>query len=218
VTRVAVVGAGISGLAAALLLARSGHDVVVCERDPVPPPTDPDDTWTSWPRPGTPQARLGHSLLPGFHRILEQRLGDVLERILASGAVLRDQGTGIPAGARLPEDDELALIMARRPVLEAAMSHCAVSERRIDVRRGCAVTGLLAEPAPPGGVPTVTGVRTKDGPVEADVVIVCGGRNVPVLRWFAEIGAAVPEEAEGCGFACYTRYFRQRMPAPAAGT
>ena len=72
--RVVIIGAGIAGLSSALLLARAGHDVVVCERDPAEPPADAESAWSAWPRPGTPQARLGHSFLPGFRRLLASRL------------------------------------------------------------------------------------------------------------------------------------------------
>ena len=34
--RITVLGAGVCGLAAAMLLARDGHDVTVLERDPAP--------------------------------------------------------------------------------------------------------------------------------------------------------------------------------------
>ena len=70
--RFVIVGAGIGGLVTALMLGREGHEVVVCERDASPVPVDADDMWSSWSRPGTPQARLGHTFLAGFRRMLER--------------------------------------------------------------------------------------------------------------------------------------------------
>lgn len=42
--RIVVVGGGIVGLGASLMLARDGHQVTVLERDPAPPP-DPEGAW-----------------------------------------------------------------------------------------------------------------------------------------------------------------------------
>ena len=42
--RVVVIGSGVVGSCAALMLARDGHDVTMLERDPAPPP-DPLEAW-----------------------------------------------------------------------------------------------------------------------------------------------------------------------------
>src|SRR5262245_22967102 len=58
--RILVLGAGICGLATAMLLARDGHDVVVLERDAEPTRPTPDEAWTSWSRGGVAQFRQPH--------------------------------------------------------------------------------------------------------------------------------------------------------------
>ena len=45
--RIVVAGSGICGMAAALMLARDGHEVTVIDRDPAPPPDDIEEAWTS---------------------------------------------------------------------------------------------------------------------------------------------------------------------------
>jgi 2-polyprenyl-6-methoxyphenol hydroxylase-like FAD-dependent oxidoreductase len=218
-SRVVIVGAGIGGLTSAILLARAGHEVGVYERDPAPTPADPEAAWTGWHRPGTPQARLGHLFLPGFHRLMRHRLDDVRQRVLDAGASLLDQAADLPGAERLPEDSDLTGIMARRPIFEAVLAACADAEPGVEIVRGCPVTGLLAASGNRSSdLPTVIGVRTGAESIAADVVIVCGGRTAPLVRWLAELGMPLPEEAEASGFACYTRYFRRRSDAAVGGT
>jgi len=126
--RIAIAGGGIGGLTSALLLARAGHDVVVCERDEAPTPAGAEEAWAAWPRPGTPQARLGHAFLPGFRRLLNERLGDVLEEVL-SAAPLSDAAADIPGGRRQPGDADMTLILARRPVLESVLRNVDIIAR-----------------------------------------------------------------------------------------
>ena len=92
--RFVIVGAGIGGLVTALMLGRAGHEVVVCERDASPVPADAEEMWSSWPRPGTPQARLGHTFLAGFRRMLEARLPDVIDDVLSVGGSALGSGVG----------------------------------------------------------------------------------------------------------------------------
>ncbi|HEV8452778.1 MAG TPA: NAD(P)-binding protein [Gaiellales bacterium] len=207
--RVVIVGGGIGGLCTALLLGREGHEVTVCECDPAPVPASPDEAWSRWPRPGTPQARLGHSFLAGFRSQMRERLPDVLELVLGNGAPQSDVAKNMPGEDRRAEDAELGLVLVRRPVLEAALRRAVEAEPTVRMLAGRRVRGLLAEPVSRSGVPRVSGVDTAAGSIQADTVVVAGGRAVPVGRWFGAIGADAPsEQAEGCGSACYTRYFR----------
>jgi 2-polyprenyl-6-methoxyphenol hydroxylase-like FAD-dependent oxidoreductase len=207
---VVIVGAGIGGLATALLLGREGRDVVVCERDPAPVPASTEQMWSGWKRPGIPQAPLGHTFLPGFRRLLTERAPDVVERLYAAGAPLVDYAKDMPGAERRPQDAELQAIMCRRAVLEGILRQTVAAEPTVEIRPGCDVVGLVAEPSAMAGVPRVVGVRTGDrGAIAADTVVVAGGRLAPVPRWLEAIGAHAPGEfSEGCGFVTFTRFFR----------
>ena len=119
----------------------------------------------------------------------------------------------MPGDERLPEDGEMTAIMCRRPVLEGILRQAVQAEPTVQLRCGCDVVGLVAEPSLIPGVPKVVGVRTREeGSIAARTVVIAGGRRVPVRRWFQEIGASAPvEQSEGCGFVCYTRFFRVRL-------
>src|SRR5438874_1879100 len=83
--RVAIVGAGISGLGAALLLAHDGHDVVVLERDATPLPLTPHEAF-EWNRRGAPQVRHSHAFLARGRNLIRDRLPDVRTALLEAGA------------------------------------------------------------------------------------------------------------------------------------
>ncbi len=205
--RIAVVGAGIGGLTSALFLARDGHAVTVCEQDLAPPAGGIDELWSDWPRPGVPHGRLGHGFLPGFCSELGRRAPDVLDEIFRSGVPTIDAMAGAPEGAAEPDDGEVVIAMARRPVLEGILRRAVEAEPGVTVRSGCVLAGLAAEPGRP---PRVTGVHTADGELlPADVVVMAGGRRLPLAKWLRAIGAEPPEEvSEGCGQLWYTRYNR----------
>jgi glycine/D-amino acid oxidase-like deaminating enzyme len=63
--RIVVVGGGIVGLGASVMLARDGHDVTVLERDAALPP-DPRAAWDGWERRGVNQFRLLHFFMPRY--------------------------------------------------------------------------------------------------------------------------------------------------------
>src|SRR5919108_2405857 len=83
--RIAIVGAGVAGLGAALALARGGHDVVLLERDATPLPDTPDEAF-GWKRRGAPQVRHSHAFLARMRNLLRDRLPDVRDELLGAGA------------------------------------------------------------------------------------------------------------------------------------
>jgi 2-polyprenyl-6-methoxyphenol hydroxylase-like FAD-dependent oxidoreductase len=66
--RILVLGGGVCGLVAALMLARDGHEVTLLERDPQPVPDSVDAAWETWQRRGVAQFHQAHFLLAGAHR------------------------------------------------------------------------------------------------------------------------------------------------------
>ena len=120
---VVVLGAGICGLATALLLHRDGHAVTVLERDPAPVPDSPEDAWERWRRPGVGQFRQAHYLLPRGSGILGAELPDVRDALLAAGAVSFDSLTQTPPTVTVPDrrpgDEAFVTVTGRRQGMRA---------------------------------------------------------------------------------------------------
>ena len=95
--KVIVLGAGVCGLASAMMLARDGHGVTVLERDPAPVPETPEAAWERWERRGVAQFRRAHILVARGRHVLDAELPDV-------------------------RDDELVMLTARRPVVEQVVA------------------------------------------------------------------------------------------------
>src|SRR5262249_58061579 len=105
-----IVGGGPSGLLAAILRGRQGHTVTVVERDQPPPSAGPEAVFHHWSRRGVPQARQPHLFLGRAVRVLRDEAPDILDEVLASGAlrVPIDLGEGpgdaVVCSRRLPFD------------------------------------------------------------------------------------------------------------------
>ena len=201
-----ILGAGPAGLCTAMLLQRDGHQVTVLERDPAPPADRP---WEAWRRPGVSQFRLPHYLLPRWWAELRAELPEAAEAVLAAGATPFNPLLALPAevrGEARPGDAVFDTVTARRPVVEAALATAAASAG-VTVRRGVRVTGVRTDGRTP--VPRVTGVTTATGPVDADLVVDCGGRRSGLPGWLVAAGGRPPaEERADSGFVYYGRHFR----------
>ena len=211
---IVVIGAGVGGTAAALMLARDGHSVTLLDRDAGPLPSGVDEAWESWNRRGVGQFRMPHILLNRGMSILCEELPDVAARLRMAGGLRFNTLDGVltssGAPGREPEDDRFDLVTGRRSSFEWVLAVTAEIEASVAVRRGAAVEGLVAGPAVGTGIPHVVGVRLEGGEeIGADLVVDATGRNAPTLRWLAELGAAAPVEVlEDSGFAYYGRFYR----------
>lgn len=210
--RIIVVGGGIVGLGASLMLARDGHQVTVLERDPALPP-DPDGAWERWERRGVNQFRLLHFFQPRYREVMDANAPDVVAALVDAGALvvnpLRDAPVEVTGGFR-EGDERHDAVTARRPVAEAAIARVVAATDNLEVRRGVSVVGLLTGDATAAGVPHVVGVRTDGGEdVLADLVVDAAGRRSTLPTWLTDIGAQPPvEERADCGFVYYGRHFR----------
>jgi 2-polyprenyl-6-methoxyphenol hydroxylase-like FAD-dependent oxidoreductase len=202
---VAVLGAGVSGLSAALALARSGHRVALIERDEVVVGDALDSV--DWPRAGIPHFLQAHAFTSRGRCELRAQFPDVFQALLDAGADDIDLRPKLRGGP-MAGDEDLAILGVRRPLIEWALRRAVVAEPGIRVESGVRVLGLDANP---GDVPRVTGVQTTNGPIRADIVVDAMGRRSPVQSWIEALGARpMVEESSDCGVIYYTRYYRVR--------
>lgn len=210
---IVVAGGGMCGMASALMLADDGHAVTVIERDPAPPPPDPDAAF-GWERRSVAQFGLAHWLHARGRRILAEQLPNVHERLADNGGHRFNLVTYLlsmqPGAEATSDDDRFEVLTARRSTLEWVVATVADEHPGVTVRRGDAIAGFTSGASLVDGVPHVTGVRLKSGEeIPADLVVDATGRRSPTLNWLADIGAEPPvEHAEDSGFAYYGRYFR----------
>ncbi|MBV8947426.1 MAG: FAD-binding protein [Solirubrobacterales bacterium] len=215
--RIIVLGAGVCGLAAGILLRRDGHEVIVLERDADGVPASIDEAWERWARDGVAQFRQPHYLHSRVRIVLEETLPDVATALAAAGATRFNPVQLMPPfiADRLPRDgdERFETITARRPVLEQVLVQVARAEPGLELRNDVVVRELLATDYE--GIPHVHGIRTEAGDeLRADLVVDATGRRSVLPRWLEAAGAApVYEEIEDSGFIYYTRFFRSRNGA-----
>ena len=225
-----VIGGSVAGLLAARTLAPYFERVTVLERDPMPEPGDF--------RPGTPQSRHAHTLLPEGQVLYEQLFPGLTEELLAGGAVSVDPNTDmilyIDGTWRPPKNPGVGRrVNFSRPFFESVLRERVMAYPNVVVMPGEEVMGLTANDA------RVTGVLLRrrrlmgEGvePFPADLVVDASGRGSQAPRWLAELGFPRPGEtvfSTRTGYA--TRLYHPRSgfapgwkimyirPRPPAGT
>ena len=204
-----ILGGGLCGLSAGLMLARDGHRVTVLERDGAPIPSDPAAAWERWARPGVTQFRQAHFMQPRGRQVLDAELPDVRQALADAGALRFDPLAVMPPTItdRAPRegDERFVTWTARRSTIEHVVTRAASDQDGLEVRRGVSVAAL--EPRA-GGAPVV---RTDEGErLTGELVVDAMGRGSALPRL---LGAdRVRERTDDGGFLYYTRYFRGEQP------
>ena len=205
--RIAVVGAGIAGLATALALGRRGLQVIVVERDDTPMPESPDDAF-AWDRRGAPQVRHSHALLARLRNLLVEHYPDVHRDLLAAGATEMRFGDDLPPTMtgfeRQPGDDQLVMIAARRTTFEWVLRRSVMDDDHVEILTGHGVSGLLGHHGRAAGVILDDGTE-----IAADLVVLASGRRIAIDEWFDGIGAnRVEETVDDTGIVYFSRFYR----------
>jgi 2-polyprenyl-6-methoxyphenol hydroxylase-like FAD-dependent oxidoreductase len=196
--KLVVAGGGVAGLAAALAVARAGHDAVVVERDPIRAGPSPFSAFEV-ERRGIPHYLQPHAFLPRGRRLLAEWAPDVLDTLLDVGADPQDLAAKLH-GPRQPGDEHLVYLWVRRPIIEWALRRAVAAEPAIELRAGSRVTGLLTRRDRP---PRAAGVTLDDGdPVHGDLVVDALGRYRCPPGWPRAAGR--PTDS---GAIYYCRYF-----------
>jgi 2-polyprenyl-6-methoxyphenol hydroxylase-like FAD-dependent oxidoreductase len=211
--KIVIVGAGVVGLGAGLLLCGDGHEVTVLERDAEAPPAEADEIWGTWQRKGVNQFRLPHYFLARYRVLLDSELPEVKKGLVAAEAVRLNSVLDAPEairGSAREGDGAFECISGRRCVVEAAVASATDRAPHLQIRRGVAAVGLVTGPSARTGVPHVAGVRLDTGEeITADLVVDMTGRRSPLPRWLEAIGARPPhDELDDSGFIYYGRHFR----------
>ena len=191
--RAIVIGAGVGGLTAAAVLAHYFTQVIVLERDELPP--------GPLPRAGVPQGRHVHGLLGGGLDALEQLFPGFAEALAAAGAVPIRVGLD----SRLeqvgydpfPQRDlgRWGYSMSR-PLLEHVVRQFVERDGRIVTRAGCPVREIIAS-ADRGGVSGVRIEKRGGAPenLQTDLVVDATGRATLTLDFLQSNRYGLPEES-----------------------
>ena len=177
-----IIGASVSGLAAALALGLRGYTITCIERDSTPMPRDHLDAFEKWDRRGAAQTRHSHVLLAPLVKLIKTHAADLYQRLLDAGAEelgFAELARASFANAVLePGDEDICFLACRRVVFEYLLRRYISEQHDVRIIEGATVVGLLAEPGHP---PRITGVRVEQSSgvtgIEADVVIDASGRH-----------------------------------------
>lgn len=210
---VAVLGAGMGGLCAALALGPTGRRITLYDRDPPPPAAGPEAAFEGWARRGVGHLRHSHAFLARLRGLLSAEHPALLEALREAGARELTFADGLPAPMRgtyraEPRDEELAVIVSRRTTLELVMRRYVENQANVDIRSGVFVRGLISE-REANGVLVARGLALEGGDtVTADIVIDAGGRASGAIDWLTDVGAMIEEESEDCAILYFTRFYR----------
>jgi 2-polyprenyl-6-methoxyphenol hydroxylase-like FAD-dependent oxidoreductase len=217
--RIAIIGAGIGGLATALALKHSGAEIVIIERDPEPPDIAPEAAFDEWARPGVPQFRHAHILLARVQTLLRDHHPEVLQELFDAGLELSTVQEVLPASQResfapMPGDEDLRHLWGRRPTFEYVLRRHVGKLANVRFMHSTRVVGLLMESSEKQL--RVHGVElSRDDhheTLDADLVVDASGKSTKAKQWLQDAGVQLAIDSRPSGFVYSCRHYRLKDP------
>ncbi|MEQ1888146.1 MAG: FAD-dependent oxidoreductase [Alphaproteobacteria bacterium] len=210
-----VIGAGISGLAAALALGSLGWRVQVIERDSAPPSGGPEAAFADWARRGVAQMRHSHVFLSRLTNLMRDYYPDLLAEMHGAGCRILEFRDGLPPGllenyVPVPQDADLSFVSSRRVTLELVLRRHVAGMPDVEIIQGSRVTGLLYDAQTSALRVTGVEMENSDGArrMDADLTIDASGRGSRCPAWLQKAGVTVAEESAPAGIFYFTRCVR----------
>jgi 2-polyprenyl-6-methoxyphenol hydroxylase-like FAD-dependent oxidoreductase len=207
-----VLGTGMAGLVTGRVLADFFERVTLLERDAAPEDASP--------RPGVPQGRHFHGLLPGGLLILGELLPGLLEELQAAGSLLPapdqfyfylPQGKSYALQTYLPkpppDTGRRFLYVQSRGLLELCVRARVAALDNVEIRYGARVEDITSEAG------RVTGVKVAQSaePITADLVVDAMGRGGKTMQWLDRLGFEQPPlDVINCDIATTSVFMRPR--------
>jgi 2-polyprenyl-6-methoxyphenol hydroxylase-like FAD-dependent oxidoreductase len=203
--RAIVVGAGLSGLAAAAALAERVDDVLIVDRD-----TLADATAV---RRGVPQGGQLHNVLSAAQRDLDRVMPGFCSALEAAGGSRIRVSTDtyvFELGIRMPERDlGLVLMSAPRPLIESTARKLVQRRSNVTLLEQTAATGLQVSRGLATGIELV-GPQGRSV-ADADLLIDATGTGTPFPKWLGQLGLQLPLESRKVN-----QWFSSLLVRPAA--
>ncbi|HEX3594077.1 MAG TPA: FAD-dependent monooxygenase [Polyangiaceae bacterium] len=196
---VAIIGAGIGGLATALSLRGAGVDVLIVERDPEPIDlSHPGDAFDRWSRPGVPQFRHAHILLARLQTLVRDKHPELHAELLRAGFELSTLREMLPPDQverfrPMPGDEDLQHFWGRRATFEYVLRQHVGRLPHVRFVHSARVEGLVLDTTE--RAVRVRGLRIVRGGVEetiaADLVVDASGKRTECPEWLEAAGARI---------------------------
>jgi 2-polyprenyl-6-methoxyphenol hydroxylase-like FAD-dependent oxidoreductase len=218
--RIAIIGAGVGGLALSLALKKTDREIVIVERDPEPPAIPPEQAFEHWQRPGVPQFRHAHILLARMQTLLRDLHPEVHADLLRAGLELSRIQEVLPKAHRdayVPEpgDADLLHLWGRRPTFEYVLRQHVGRLPNVRFIHSARVVGFDAQEA--NGKVRVRGIKIVHAGAEetiaADVVVDASGKRTKSPEWLQELGVRTEQDSNPSRFVYACRHYRLRDPA-----
>ena len=217
--RVAIIGAGVAGLATALALNRLGIGVVLVERDGEPPDISPEKAFTEWSRPGVPQFRHAHIFLGRLQSILRDGYPGLHAALLRAGLELSTLEEVLPASHAgielIPGDEDLVHYWGRRATFEYVLRRYVDELPGVLFIHSARVNGLITETD--GRSVRVHGIELTQGGethrIDASFVVDASGKRSKCPEWLRALGVRVDIDSNPSDFVYACRHYRLKDPA-----